>query len=156
MTPSPDHAPEQDRALGSDLVTYAARLVRAVRQQLPQGTGARILSILDQHGALSVTALAGIDRCSQPTMSVAVRQLEEQGQVSRVAHPDDARSTLVHLTDGGRAELARVREANGRMVAERLAGSTEHTTEDLRAAVALLRDLLDAPASPTAPGGASR
>ena len=39
-------------------------------QQLP--AGARVLSLLDQHGPLGVGALATVDRCSQPTMSATV------------------------------------------------------------------------------------
>ena len=55
--------------LSSDLVTYAARLVRAVRREHHLPAGVRILSLLDEHGALGVSALAEVDRSSQPSMS---------------------------------------------------------------------------------------
>ena len=85
---------------------------------------------------------AAIDRCSQPTMSGTVNALVEAGLVTKTANPDDARSSLVTLTDAGQAELTRVRRANGREVAERLARS-DCSTEDLLTAIAVLRAALD-------------
>ena len=125
-----------------DLVTYAARLVRAVRRAVEHPTGVRVLSLLDEHGPLGISALAAADRCSQPTMSGTVASLVESGLVTKSAHPHDARSTLVDLTGPGRAELARVRQANGREVAARLTRSA-CSTEDLQTAIAVLRAALD-------------
>ncbi len=125
-----------------DLVTYAARLVRAVRRAVEHPTGVRVLSLLDEHGPLGISALASADRCSQPTMSGVVASLVEAGLVTKTANPDDARGSLVALTDDGRAELVRVRLDNGREVAERLTRST-CTAEDLRTAIAVLRATLE-------------
>lgn len=126
----------------SDLVVYAARLVRAVRRRSTQPSGIRILSLLDELGPQGVTALAEVDRSSQPTVSGAVRQLEAQGLVARSADPTDARRSLVRLTPEGRRRLAAARRENGSAVAERLA-RTGHTAADVEAAVAVLRDVLD-------------
>ena len=126
----------------SDLVVYAARLVRAVRRRIAQPSGIRILSLLDELGPQGVTALAEVDRSSQPTVSGAVRQLEEQGLVARTADPTDARRSLVRLTREGRRRLAAARRENGSAVAERLA-RTGHTAADVETAVAVLRDVLD-------------
>ena len=128
--------------LSGDLVTYAARLVRAVRRAVEHPTGVRVLSLLDEHGPLGISALAAADRCSQPTMSGTVASLVDAGLVTKAANPDDARGSLVALTDAGRAELARVRQANGHEVAERLTRST-CSTEDLQTAIAVLRSALD-------------
>lgn len=125
-----------------DLVTYAARLVRAVRRAVEHPTGIRVLSLLDEHGPLGVSALASADRCSQPTMSGTVASLVDSGLVTKTANPDDARSSLVALTDAGRTELARVRRSNGREVAARLSRST-CSAEDLATAIAVLRAALD-------------
>lgn len=130
------------RALSNDLVVHAARLVRAVRRQHPFPAGIRVLSLLDEHGATGVSALAALDRCSQPTMSNAVSQLVERGWVGKQPSPDDGRSTLVALSEAGRQELRRTRDLNASVVAERVAAGP-HTTEDLATAVAVLRDLLD-------------
>ncbi len=131
--------------LGSELVTEAARLVRAIRRRHDLPAGVRVLSLLDEHGALGVTALARADRCAQPTMSATVRDLAGDGWVAKDADPADARASVVTLTPAGRAELARVRRLNGEAVAARLAASTTHTVDDLATAVAVLRDLLGHP-----------
>ncbi|HJQ06590.1 MAG TPA: MarR family transcriptional regulator [Nocardioides sp.] len=132
-------------ALSSDLAMYAARLVRLIRQNNPQPAGIRAMSTIDQHGPLGVTTLAQLDNCSQPTMTGIVRQLLEQGWVSREPHPTDARSTLIGLTDEGRAELTRVRAANAELVASRIAHHPQRTAADLAIAVGVLRDVLTEP-----------
>ncbi len=128
--------------LSSDLVVYAARLVRAVRRANELPAGFRVLSLLDEHGPLGITALAAADRCSQPTMSGAVSTLVGRGWVDKQPNPADARGSVVTLTDSGRNELDRVRRNNGELVASRLAAHPEHSVEDLATAVAVLRDVL--------------
>ena len=130
--------------LGSELVVQSARLVRLVRRRLAQPAGVRVLSLLDELGPTGVSALAAADHCSQPTMTGQVRQLKEHGWVEVTPNPDDARSTLVSLTDAGRAELARVRADHGRLVAERLR-SQEYDDQQVAAAVELLRAVLEIP-----------
>jgi DNA-binding MarR family transcriptional regulator len=129
--------------LASDLVTYAARLVRAVRRDLELPAGVRVLSLLDEHGPLSITELAEQDRCSQPTMSALVAQLVEQGWVDKTPDPGDARRTVVAPTDAGRTELGRVRLRHGERVAALVADHPTLRTEDLATAVAVLRGLLE-------------
>ncbi len=125
----------------SELVMYSARLVRAVRRRLGQPAGMRVLALLDELGPTGVTQLAEADRSSQPTVSGAVRQLEEQSLVTKDADPADARRTVVRLTRQGRARLEAARRDNGAAVAERLA-RTGHSVDDVAAAVAVLRDVL--------------
>ncbi|MEZ0578478.1 MarR family winged helix-turn-helix transcriptional regulator [Nocardioides sp. MH1] len=125
--------------LSSDLAIHAARLVRLIRRNLEQPAGIRVLSLLDEHGALGVTALAAADQCSQPTMTGAVARLRDLGWVDTRPNPADARGSLVDLTEAGRRELARIREINARLVAERLAAHPDRTVEELAAAVAVLR-----------------
>ena len=132
----------EDVSLGSDLVMYAARLTRAVRRDLEAPTGARVLSLLDEHGPTGITQLAVADRCSQPTMSTTVAQLASQGLVSKAPSPTDRRASVVTLTDAGSAELARIRRLHGRRVAELVAAHPGHSHEELATAVAVLRDIL--------------
>ena len=126
----------------SELVVYAARLVRAIRRRVGHPAGIRILALLDELGPLGVTDLAAVDRSSQPTVSGAVRQLEEQGLVDRATDPSDARRSLVSLTAEGHTRLVDARRENGLAVAERLE-HTGHTADEVAAAVALLRDVMD-------------
>ena len=131
-----------DPATGSELVTYAARLVRVVTRSSADDSpaGTRLLSQLDELGPVSVGDLARADRTSQPTVSAAVGQLEERGLVTRLAHPTDARSTLVTLTDGGRTALTRARRRNGEVL-DRLCERHGISPEAVADAVAVLRTL---------------
>jgi DNA-binding MarR family transcriptional regulator len=131
--------------LGSDLTLYAARLVRLLRRERAQPPGMRVLSILDEAGALGIGQLAVVDQCSQPTMSGTVTGLVERGWVSKNPDPDDARASLVSLTAAGHDVLAEARAANGAVVAQRLAACGA-SIEDLACAVDLLRALLEPPA----------
>ena len=140
--------------LSSDLTVYAARLVRLVRREHAPSAGSRVLSVLDETGPLGITALAQIDRCSQPTMTGQVNQLVELGWVTKEPNPADARSSLVHLTEAGRSELARIRRLSAALVSERLARRTDLSADDLATAVAVLRAVLE-PAPPTTPEGHS-
>src|SRR3954468_7644202 len=129
-------------ALASDLVTQAARLVRAMRRRHELPAAVRVLSVLDEQGPLTVTQLAAAYSCSQPTMTGLVNQLLEQGLATKVPHPTDTRSALVTQTAAGAAELARVRRLNGEAVAAQLAHHPTLTQDELRTAVTVLRSLL--------------
>ncbi|UUW92612.1 MarR family winged helix-turn-helix transcriptional regulator [Pimelobacter simplex] len=134
--------PDTD-GLSSDLSVYAARLVRLVRREHAPSAGSRVLSILDELGPLGITALAQVDRCSQPTMTGQVRQLVETDWVTKTPHPTDARSSLVDLTDAGRAELRRIRRLSAALVTERLARRTDLSLDDLATAVAVLQAVVE-------------
>ena len=89
----------------------------------------------------TVSALAQADRCSQPTMTGLVNGLADKGWVQRTPHPDDARSSLVTMTDEGATVLASVRRTNAALVAGRIERSGR-SPADLATAVAVLSDLL--------------
>jgi DNA-binding MarR family transcriptional regulator len=135
-------APDPDVELASDLVSSAARLVRAVRRDLELPAGTRVLSILDEHQTLTITQLATEDRCSQPTMSAQVRALVDVGWVEKVPNPDDARSSLVTATPAGRAELMRIRRLHGERVAALVADHPDLDSAALATAISVLRALL--------------
>ncbi|MEX0428235.1 MarR family winged helix-turn-helix transcriptional regulator [Nocardioides sp. DS6] len=135
-------------AMTSDVVMYAARLVRTMRRSIDLPAGVRVLSILDQVGPLGVTELAQADNCSQPTMSAQVAQLVESGFVTKEPNPTDARGCVITLTEAGRTELDAHRDRISTAVSERLATS-KHTPEDLATAVAILREIVE-----TEPGAA--
>ncbi len=132
--------------LSAELVVYAGRLVRAVsrltNQELPAAT-LRLLSQIDELGPSTIGHLAQADRCRQPTMSSAVQHLVEKGWADKQPNPDDARSSVVHLTDEGRAVLTATRRRNAAAVAARLRRDPHHDHDDLATAVALLKGLLD-------------
>ncbi len=135
-------------ALSAELIIQTARVLRLVRREYAPSAGTRVLSILDETGPIGITALAQIDRCSQPTMTGQVNQLVEQGWVTKEPHPADARSSLVTTTAAGRAELDRVRRSSAALVRDRLARRTDLTTDDLATTVAVLQAVL-APTEPS-------
>jgi len=129
--------------LSNDLVVLSARLVREARRNAADMPAAstRMMSLLDELGPSTVSALAQADRCSQPTMTGLVNGLVEKGWLRRDPHPDDARASLVSMTAAGRDSLTAVRRRNAALVAERIERSGR-STEDLATAVAVLTDLL--------------
>ncbi len=133
----------QVRELSNDLVVLVARLVREVRRHTTDVPAAstRLMSLLDELGPSTVSALAQADRCSQPTMTGLVNGLADKGWVTRTPHPDDARSSLVSMTTEGERVLAGVRRTNAGLVAERIA-RTGRSPDDLATTVAVLSDLL--------------
>jgi len=134
-----------DVALAGDLVTQAARLVRATRRRHDLPAGIRVLSVLDEQGPLTVTRLAAAYSCSQPTMTGLVNQLLEQGWAAKEPHPTDTRAALVTPTPAGTAELARVRRLNGETVAALVEQHPDLGEDELRIAVAVLRALVSEP-----------
>ena len=135
--------------LSNDLVVLVARLVREVRRNNTEVPAAstRLMSLLDELGPSTVGALAQADRCSQPTMTGLVNGLADKGWVQRTPHPDDARSSLVTMTDEGARVLASVRRTNAALVAGRIERSGR-SPADLATAVAVLSDLLSADEHP--------
>lgn len=129
--------------LSNELVVLSARLVREVRRHTPDlpAASTRLLSLLDELGPSTIGDLAKADRCSQPTMSGLVKGIDAKGWVRRSAHPQDARSSLVELTERGRAVLGDLRRRNADVVEQR-AAATDLSPDDLSGAVALLSRLL--------------
>jgi len=124
----------------SELVTYAARLVRVVARALDRPASLRLLAQLEELGPVTVTELARADRTAQPTTSAALRGLQERGLVDREPHPNDGRSSVMTLTPAGRSELASARQANGKVVTDLLEqrGVPE---DEVRTAVHVLKTL---------------
>ena len=89
-----------------------------------------------------MTELARADRSTQPTISAGIRGLEEKGWVNRVSNPDDARSTLLELSDSGRTELHAARQRHGAVV-EDLAARHGVDPAAIAEAVETLRKLCD-------------
>ncbi len=76
-------------------------------------------------------------------MSAGVAALVERGWAGKRPHPQDARSSLVALTDEGRSVLAQARRERAAVVADRLRADTRHDERDLATTVSVLRGLLE-------------
>lgn len=100
---------------------------------------ARLLDVLAS-GPLSVSAIGEAIGVDQPRASRLVQQAVELGLVERQADPDDARRTLIALTDQGR-DLARTFGAQRRETVERaLAAFTEAERTELARLLTKLAD----------------
>jgi DNA-binding MarR family transcriptional regulator len=142
------------QTLGADLLAVVARLTRMATQRANMAipfAQARLLSTIEDQGATRISELAGLDHCSQPTMTMQVRRLEDAGLVSRTVDPDDARAVLIRITPKGSRTLRQVRVDRGRTIEpylERLDPADRHTlSEAVRVLHLLLEDATRKPVS---------
>nr|WP_255523990.1 MarR family transcriptional regulator [Terrabacter sp. MAHUQ-38] len=117
---------------------------------------ARLLALLDELGPSRVSALAAADHSSQPTTTTQLQRLEASGWVHRGADPDDARASLVSLSDEGRAALEDVRRARLAVLSPALDRLDGRALERVRIAIDVMDELLAAaaatPLTPSHPG----
>lgn len=66
---------------------------------------AAILFILSRYGNLTQRQLSGRAGITPPSMTVALRKMEEKGLVKKESDPNDQRKTRIHLTDTGRSRI---------------------------------------------------
>lgn len=128
------------------LLHSAALLEERLRERLAEigvrPRQARIIDALSRMEPASQVALArefGITPASMSTMTV---RLIEAGFISREAHPDEARSNVLRLTERGRSLLSNIHAAwrdVDALVAEQI-GPTE--AEELARLTRILRDSL--------------
>lgn len=138
--------PTTDTALAAELLYTVARINRLasqrVRFSLPFAQ-ARLLAAIEDQGTARISDLAELDHCSQPTMTMQVRKLEDAGLVSRATDPSDARAVLISITPEGVATLARVRAARGAVIGPYLDRLDQSDRQTLADAVRIMRALLD-------------
>lgn len=144
--------PAAQTSLGVDLLGVVARLNRLATQRirlpLPWAQ-ARLLSTIEDQGSARISDLATLDHCSQPTMTIQVRRLEDAGLVTRTADPNDARAVLIRITPKGVRTLRQVRADRAGVIDPHLAGLDPGDRETLAAAVDVIRRLLENAAAPS-------
>ncbi|MBB4853842.1 DNA-binding MarR family transcriptional regulator [Mycobacteroides chelonae] len=98
--------------LTADVLTVIARLNRWVSShaELPVPTGqARLLALVGEMEDARISDLAQADHCSQPTMTVQLKRLQDVEYVERRVDPADKRAQRITLTVAGREALAAMR-----------------------------------------------
>lgn len=128
--------------LARQLERRVALISQLLRASAPRGRSVGTLLTLrrlDADGPQRVTDLAAAELVAQPTMTVLVNRLEQDGLVRKSPHPSDARVVLVEITDGGRAELAQLRSARAAVLQARL----DRLDDEARAALAAALPALD-------------
>jgi DNA-binding MarR family transcriptional regulator len=135
-----------DTALAAELLYTVARLNRLASQRvhfsLPFAQ-ARLLAAIEDQGTARISDLAELDHCSQPTMTMQVRKLEDAGLVSRATDPSDARAVLISITPEGLATLDRVRAARSAVIDPYLDRLDQSDRQTLADAVRIMRALLE-------------
>jgi DNA-binding MarR family transcriptional regulator len=124
---------------GSRFARYASRASGERRSVV----ALRVLSNLQHEGPLRIGELAAHERITQPAMTAAVNRLAMDGLVLRRADPDDARASVVELTDAGLVELESFRARAAEAVRPALERLTARDRAVLDRAAVLLDQLTD-------------
>jgi DNA-binding MarR family transcriptional regulator len=104
--------------VASELLPQAALLTRLIIRQMDgtlSRTEAGLLNTLGD-GSRRITELAELEGLAQPTTTLLVKRLGDQGWVAREREPDDGRVVLVRRTAAGDAALAAFRRRAGEIV----------------------------------------
>lgn len=121
--------------LAENLRVTLGKFVRGVKTQAntPTTSQSETLSLLDRGGPLSVAELAERRNVRHQSMRLVAGQLESVGLVSKMPNPADGRSRLLSITENGRGQLSRAREARTSQIAnlieERLSEKDRRTLE---------------------------
>ncbi|QCH21904.1 MarR family winged helix-turn-helix transcriptional regulator [Mycobacteroides salmoniphilum] len=105
--------------LTADVLTVIARLNRWVSSQaeLPVPTAqARLLALVGEMEDARISDLAQADHCSQPTMTVQLKRLQDVGYVERRVDSADKRAQRIKLTARGREALVAMRAQRQRVL----------------------------------------
>jgi DNA-binding MarR family transcriptional regulator len=130
--------------VSSQLLTRTALLTRLLASQLGgelSRTEVGLLSTLSG-GPRRITELAELERLKQPTMTVLVQRLEQQGLVSRERHADDGRVVLVNLTEAGSVALEDYRAQARAALSAYLTEMPDEQVEALAGATEILAELV--------------
>ncbi|MEY2567597.1 MAG: hypothetical protein QOE35_2126 [Actinomycetota bacterium] len=110
---------EEEQLFWRSFIRTSAKLLDRLDQELVERSGLELadygilvhLSEAPDPG-LRMSDLAEHSLVSRPRLTVRIQRLEEQGMVQRHKCPTDARSTMVTLTDHGRAVLSEAAPAH--------------------------------------------
>lgn len=135
-----------DAGLAAELRVSVMRLRRRLANEREPGNdiGIGVMAVLGclyRNGELTVGELASFERVQPPSMTRAVRKLEEKGYVARRPHETDGRLVLVSLTEAGRDLVVADRRRRDEWLASRLRALTPEERATLRAAAPLLARL---------------
>lgn len=78
--------------------------------------------------------------CEPPSVTVMTRKLEASGLVRRRPAPNDKRSSIVELTDGGRALVEQVKQVWCELAEETMSGVSADVASTLPGILATLAD----------------
>lgn len=130
--------------LAEGLRAALGKFVRSIRTEAntPTTSQSETLSLLDRSGPLSVAELARKRNVRHQSMRLVAGQLELDGLICKLPNPADGRSQLLSITEKGRGELFRSRDARTAKIAalieERL---SDEDRQALEAAILVIERL---------------
>ncbi|MGA7098240.1 MAG: MarR family transcriptional regulator [Acidimicrobiia bacterium] len=138
--------PMTEMELADELRLVIGRLARRLRQHAVGGltpSQRSVLATLNQSGVLRMGDLARIEDVSPPSITGIIGRLEEKGMVTRIPDPDDARSTMVQISDEATRLLEESRKARSTYLATQLSSLDADERARLETAVRILDRMID-------------
>jgi DNA-binding MarR family transcriptional regulator len=130
--------------LSERLAALITGLSRVARDSVAiSRTRLSVLFSLQTAGPARITDLARAEHITQPSMTVLVSRLEQDGLVERRPDPGDGRVVNVAITSEGIAVLEQARAARSEALQARLARLTPAEHAALLAALPALDNLID-------------
>jgi DNA-binding MarR family transcriptional regulator len=118
---------------------HAARELRVLDEEIGVSPSRfSILATLRYDGSKRLGELARREGVAQPTMTEAIRRLEQDGLVVRRTSPGDGRGCVVDLTPAGRSLVRRARARKIRWVSQALAAMPDDAIRSLHLAAEAL------------------
>jgi DNA-binding MarR family transcriptional regulator len=133
--------PQARQGIAEALELGAALLAR----HLARGTNLTsrvLLATLEADGPVRLTALAAATGVSQPSMTQLVARLEREGLANRLVDPEDARATLVAISEAGRALRAELLQAEHERLGQLLDTLSRHDEATLSLAMYVASPLI--------------
>jgi DNA-binding MarR family transcriptional regulator len=130
--------------VSSELIPRAGLLTRLLVRQLSGEFSRTELGLLRalSGGPRRITELAELEGIAQPTTTILIKQLEQQGLVTRQRQRDDGRVVLVNLTKAGSVALADFRARTSAVLGAYLAEISDEQVDALATATETLEHLL--------------
>lgn len=130
--------------VSSELIPRAGLLTRLLVRQFSGELSRTELGLLRtlRDGPRRITELAELEGLAQPTTTILIKQLEQQGLVTRGRQSDDGRVVLVNLTKAGSSALAHFRTQVGAVLDAYLAEISDEQVEALATATETLEHLV--------------
>jgi DNA-binding MarR family transcriptional regulator len=122
------------------------RLARRLRKRAGTGlTPSQLsaLSTIERRGPVRLGRLGELEQINKSSVTRLVAKLEASGLIVREPDADDARSSLVRLTDEGRGLMAESSERADAYLARQIAALTPDEQRRLLSAVPVLQRLLE-------------
>ena len=147
---------ERAQHISTHLPSHIGLLTRLLTKEFGERyslTEAMLLSSLTD-GPRRITDLAGLAGLAQPTTTLLVKRLDEQGLVRRERQTHDQRVVLVSLTDAGEAAFEQLRALAAAGVRRHLDAMPDQQLTALAAATDALAELITTLQSDTPRHGA--